>query len=903
MSVHRPTRRTAFRVIVVGASLGAGLLLGRFVHDGGTQSELPAAGRALPVLAPSAYGPTGEPLPDALPPDAAPAPDAPATAARATAARYDVAPRADASAPGTPILAAPATESAPPSTTEPTPADSVTVPTEPTTSAPASEAIGEPPVSEPAPAVRDTPIDLDLLLPADAGPVYRLVDPCADGGDACPAGVGGTILAGGIEPLQILNATTDVTPGRFALYDECVRQNGAVGGDQAILAIISNHPARFTISGAWSGSAETSARQRSRYETDRSRGNPHGVVACAVVAAGRRGEIRVHGVDDYDTTADIVRLIDARPLSRKRPPVSVNPTGELTLQVFVPIRENEVTQAVAFRRDPFATASIDCGRYWELGHPADRLPDSTSSQTIVPIPALVLEGSTEFDPAWNRVAVVNVRLTGPSVPYDLCVRWFSREHSYDLPQLIDAETRVVYPPAHPDIRVSVVGLSAFEHQTIDVNHLTVDVKVDEHVPPCGLAPGFPLTVAAGRYATPVPVCALHTGATGDWVYGRVTYFGHVVDEPIHVGTHTCRPGSPQYCGDVVESYIVNVPKPSGDPGGGFVEFRFAYNTPGGGMRSTGSYADTHWEVMGSIPAQVDGQDSEPVLVFGPQLDTFQTRVLPGPGELSRDTLVVQWTSDRPVRTEAFVEGSDFYTCERSPRPRAASTDLATSGVLDLTGLCAGTRHDVGIHLTDEEGRTNTYSNVEGSSGDRSAPGFVATTAGTPVHFALSFNLSNLGSLPAGTTVRLRSVIASVNGERTYGQSYFPRYFLDGSGSLDDLPCADNPAGWRHMIGGTPSSSDYTFAGTWAEDITVWLEVQVYFTQTPCGQPTNANSFHAPSSWLRREIFVSAPLTHQHAVSTVEGGPDRGAYESYNGYFDGPNPVRLQFEVPSLPAAG
>ena len=72
-----------------------------------------------------------------------------------------------------------------------------------------------PTLSEPPIAAADLPAllpDADLaVLPAGAG-VVQILDPCADGGDGCPAGLETTILAGGIEPLSIVEATTAVTP-------------------------------------------------------------------------------------------------------------------------------------------------------------------------------------------------------------------------------------------------------------------------------------------------------------------------------------------------------------------------------------------------------------------------------------------------------------------------------------------------------------------------------------------------------------------------------------------------------------------------------------------------------------------------------------------------------------------
>ena len=125
----------------------------------------------------------------------------------------------------------------------------------------------DPTLAEP-PALADLPelaTDLDLYAIGEAPAVLRLLDPCIDGGDGCPDGVSGTILAGEREQLDILGATGAVTPAQFALYDECVRDLRHPDARAAVLAITSNHPATFTMTGAWSGTATTSTRQRDRW--------------------------------------------------------------------------------------------------------------------------------------------------------------------------------------------------------------------------------------------------------------------------------------------------------------------------------------------------------------------------------------------------------------------------------------------------------------------------------------------------------------------------------------------------------------------------------------------------------------------------------------------------------------
>jgi hypothetical protein len=786
-----------------------------------------------------------------------------------TAAVFDVPPRADATAApaadGAPVATSP--PSGPETTTSTSSTDltsstSSTAPTAPTTStAPDVAALGAPPVSETAPAVRRTPIDLDLLLPMDAGTIVHLVDPCAVNGDGCPAGLAGTILSGSIEPLDITNVTTDVTPGRFALYDECARDHGAVGGNQAILAIISNHPATFTISGAWTGTASTSERQTARYESDRDRGNVHGVVACAAIEADRRGEIRIDGIDEHQQSAHLTRLVDARALSRKRPPVSVNPTGELTLQVFVPIRQNEQAQVVAFRRDPFATSAFNCG--YALTGPG-RPVDSTSTQSIVPIPATILEGSSQFDSAWNRVAVTNVRMTGPSVPYDLCVRWLSRARSFDSPQLIEAETRVVNPPAHPDIRVSVDGLFALRDQTIDVSHLTVEVKADERVPRCGLAPGFPLDVADHKYETPVRMCELHGGATGEWVTGVVTYYGHRVEQAIHLMTHQCRPGATGVCGDVVDRFAVDIPKPSGGPGAGFVELRFDYETPNGGNAPVGSYADTHWEIMGSIPAPVPGVDAPPLLtLLQPQLDVFGTMVRPEGGVEGRSILVVQWSADRAVDVVARVDFNNRSVCSRDPRPEVRSPATASSGTLRIEGLCAKTTSHVGLTLTDPAtGQSSTYSDAEGVHADRVGPGFTATTSGIPVVYSPRL-VASLHGTPPGTTIRMLRAFVWLNDTvpiEDDPDNEQPRFLLADLPRLEGVPCssADTfswaPDSFTSHNPDRPPTRPPTLTESWGEDVYLHVEVQVFVSVTPCG-PGHRGFFH-PQEMRRYDVMAT-----------------------------------------------
>ena len=707
--------------------------------------------------------------------------------------------------------------------------------------------------------MRRTPIDLDLLLPADTGAIVHLVDPCAVKEDGCPAGLAGTILAGSIEPLEITNATTDVTPGRFALYDECVRDRGAVGGSHAILAIISNHPATFTITGAWAGTAVTSARQATRYETDRSHGNVHGVIACAVIEAGLRGEIRIAGIDEHRQSARLTRLIDARGLSRKRPPVSVNPTGELTLQVFVPIRQSEEAQVVAFRRDPFATAAFNCG--YALTS-AGRSADSTSTQTIVPIPALLLQGSTQFDPAWSRVAVTNVRITGPSVPYDLCVRWLSRPQSFDTPQLIEAETRVVNPPAHPDLRVSVDGLFAHRGQTIDVSRLTVEVKVDERDPHCGLAPGFPLVVADAKYEPPVRMCELHGGATGEWVAGVVTYFGHRVEQPLHLMTHRCHPGSIGVCGDVVDRFAVDIPKATGGLGAGFVELRVDYDTPNGGNASHGSFADTHWEIMGSIPAPVPGADAPaPAAPAQPQLDLFTTTVGPEGGVEGRSILIVRWSADRAVDVVARVDFNDRSVCRRDPRPEVRSPATASSGTLRLEGLCAKTTSHVGLTLTDPAtGRSSSYSDAEGVHADRVGPGYTATSNGIPVVYSPRL-VTSLDRTPPNTTIR--TLLAAVwidGGFRIDAAPVYsePRFLLDDPPRLEGVPCAS--ADSYSWAPDTDTSNDPqhprlppTLTDSWGEDVGIHVEVWVFVSVSPC---SSGRGFFHPQEMRRYDVVAT-----------------------------------------------
>ena len=103
-----------------------------------------------------------------------------------------------------------------------------------------------------------------------------------------------------------------------------------VDARSAVLAIVSNHPASFTISGHWSGDATTSQRLRQRYAVDRDRGDVHNVVTCAVLTpANERGEIRIAGVDDFASSASRTVVIDARPFDHKRPPISVTPTGDM----------------------------------------------------------------------------------------------------------------------------------------------------------------------------------------------------------------------------------------------------------------------------------------------------------------------------------------------------------------------------------------------------------------------------------------------------------------------------------------------------------------------------------------------------------------------------------------------
>ena len=65
----------------------------------------------------------------------------------------------------------------------------------------------------------------------------------------------------------------------------------------------------------------------------------HRVVTCAVLnPAGRRGEIRIDGVDDLGSTDRLVSVVDAVALDHKRPPISVTPTGDMSLRVMVPLR-------------------------------------------------------------------------------------------------------------------------------------------------------------------------------------------------------------------------------------------------------------------------------------------------------------------------------------------------------------------------------------------------------------------------------------------------------------------------------------------------------------------------------------------------------------------------------------
>ena len=296
--------------------------------------------------------------------------------------------------------------------------------------------------------------------------------------------------------------------------------------------------------------------------------------------ANERGEIRIAGVDDFASSASLTVVIDAQPFDHKRPPISVTPTGDMTLQVLVPVRPNETAEVVAVTRFDDSPTPTPC-----LATPMRRI-ESTTTQRLVAIPAFLLTGAGyPFDPTWDRVAFVDVTLTEGATPYDLCVRWFSRQRSFDTPQLIEVETRIVQPPTRNDVQVSIEGVVP-GRQAIDPRRLGVEIKAPEGAPRCAIdrqTSGFPLAVGPDKYTTAVPMCLLHTGATGEWLSTTVTYDGVERRAAIRASTRYCHTGTHIVgcTGDFTEWYELAVPKEGGSPGGGTVILRFDYETPHG----------------------------------------------------------------------------------------------------------------------------------------------------------------------------------------------------------------------------------------------------------------------------------------------------------------------------------
>jgi hypothetical protein len=652
----------------------------------------------------------------------------------------------------------------------------------------------------------------------------RLLDPCVKGGKGCPSGITGTVLANERESLHVLEATADVTPARFSIYDQCVRDQVRPDASTAVLAIISNHPATFTMSGLYSGTARTSARQRSRWQAARDRGADRDVVTCAALnPVGRHGSIHVEGRDDLGATDRLDTVIDVKPLDRKRPPVSVVPTGDLALQVSAPVRDSEYVQVWAVTRNSPAAGASRCGG-------TEDHPDSLSRTRIVQIPPAVLtSGAYPYDPVWRWIDVVDVRLQGGSGPYELCVRWFHRQRSYDVPQLVDAQSFRVLPPTRNEVRIAIEGVFPGAGDLIDASRLSVAVKNADGAPPCAAGPGtavFPL--GPDKYAAPVALCGAHTGATGEWTSTTVRHGGGEIRSALRLSSRFCHTGSSAIrpcTGPFTEWYSLAIPKLTGGVGRGVVLLRLDYDVPGD--RSMFSERD-RFLVLPGIDVAVSATDIPEYTNPSPQVDTFATTFHAAPGVAGRSTLVLQWNANQPVTVSALVEQNDADTCSRDPRPQVDTTTPAATGTLEITHLCALTRTRIGVNIRTADGRTASYSDIPGRA-DRSGTGFTATTEGIPVTFSPAVVVHDPFGVEPTSVVRFVSAAVIINGGPVI--SSYPLTQLQRSLrqiQVGELPCFPL-AGLRATNSNLPS---YIAAGPqhalWGEDVhmTVWANIYV-----------------------------------------------------------------------------
>jgi hypothetical protein len=856
-------------IAVVVAFLAAGLFVGRAVRARSTDSDKVAAPQdALPVLLPSGYGEENAPVPRGADPVAFVA--AASRRNAQTAARVVPSPvRATSTTAAAPtVSSAPSASSTTAAVSSTTGALGSTVTSGPT--------LGEPPV--PASSLPVIPPGADLARrPAGEG-IVQILDPCADGGAGCPSGIGMTVLGQGREDLVIREVTASFTPARFALYDECIRDHPS-GPNQAVLAIVSNHPAEFTINGRWgSGHASTSRNQRSHFDTDRGHGDLHDVVTCAALnPAGVTGEISIDGIDDLHSAAHLTTVLTAPLFAHKRPPTTVTRAADSAVQVTVPLRPNESAEVVGIS-DPDGS-----GRDAACRAPTAPAGDSTSTQRTYALPAsLIGSASYPFDPAWDRAAIVDVTLTAGSSPYDLCVRWLSRARSFDTPHLVDAETRVVVPPTRTEARVSVEGVVPEPGQTIDPRLLGVELSNAAGAPRCAIddhTGAFPLAVGPSWYATGVPMCVLHTGATGEWTRSTITYRGVARAANIRLATRVCRSDDPQQLciGRFTEWYKADIPRADGRPGIGVVDLRFEYSRPRGTGTTNAGIRDS-WQVHEPRPVTLDGSESASPLAQQPQLDLFRTTIRPEGGNEGRSLLVLQWFADRAVNVVARVDYNNRANCRRDPRPEVRSPAAASSGTLRIAGLCAGTTSHVGLTLTDAAtGQTSSFSDLEGVHADRVGPGFTATTNGIPVEYSPRLVHNPVDRFPPGTTIRTLRTFLWVNGQVAIEDNpeyEEPRFLLADPPRLEALPCATAtdyswaPDTYRSSDPHRPATRPPTLSAVWGEDLAIHVEVWVFVSNTPCG-PGHRGEIH-PQEMRRYDVDVttagpSSALGNPHAT--------------------------------------
>jgi hypothetical protein len=607
----------------------------------------------------------------------------------------------------------------------------------------------DPAADDPAgPSVTVPPVDILVFPPSDADstPDDPVIDSCVDGGESCPDGISGTILA--IRALPTFAGVTEFRPAPpgagFATWSPvCPGRDPEEG--VADFGIATNRPATITFeyrTREWRESEgaipwttveiTTPAEAETAWNSwvaddDAAADDPRvWIQHCfRLDDLPPRGDYqaRVTYADKYgtDTARNFRRLIPffvptergLEPGTQRRP-TTVLPNGLTELVIGVTrTPDQEVVVTARPGRDP-ATCTIagdERSLFTGDGTVRGRLVSDTA-----------IDPSTLEDPAYPYLrdhsrSVVAALDLNEGTEYVSCIYWLTDGPAFDPQRVELAESIVV---ASPEAYRPTVVLRSVRDLAPDVDQVIVQVA------DCGIQsydltdPGTTATDRTGSLQTIGPALELCTFADGlttiDRRGIRVDTTAVTSDGRSHRGgayirtTVSCR--SSECRRRPSELAMVPLPDVPGDSGGcgsgfgtgclsdgtriaGQAIFELTFDgSPGSGL--------TRWRIGSPTPFA----DAPPPLADQPQVATTTTIEIIDGDPTSGARAEVTATADRPVTfaVTAIAATAREADCPLGPVELYRSTSLSATHTFSLQPLCIGTVYDLTVEAVAGDGR-------------------------------------------------------------------------------------------------------------------------------------------------------------------------------------------------------